>query len=482
MFASGPLLIPRLILLVIYLPLRSAFPLSSILTANAAESLEDDLDGSSDLWINLGAAVALVLIGGVFAGLTIALMGQDAVHLQVIATSGEGSEKKHARTVLKLIGKGKHWVLVTLLLGNVVVNESLPIVLDKTLGGGWPAILGSTLLIVIFGEVIPQSVCVRYGLPIGAYLSPLVLFLMYAFAPAAWPTAKLLDWLLGENHGVVYKKAGLKTLVTLHKSLGSKPAERLNEDEVTIITAVLDLKAKAVKTIMTPMEHVFTLSSDAILDEKTIEIILSAGFSRIPVHAPNDPLDFLGMLLVKTLITYDPEDAKPVGDFVLATLPETIPGTSCLDILNYFQEGHSHMALVSENPGENGGALGVVTLEDVVEELIGEEIIDESDMHEEVRKPIVRQPSALSHRTLRRASTAPIAKPGFINSIPAEQRHHLDHLAPSNLAKKPKQTRFPFVKIKRSPQENGADAAATDSSVPAKRPATADERTPLLTP
>jgi hypothetical protein len=74
-------------------------------------------------------------------------MGQDAVHLQVLATSGEKHEQKHARTVLKLIAKGKHWVLVTLLLGNVVVNESLPIVLDKALGGGWAAVLGSTVLI-----------------------------------------------------------------------------------------------------------------------------------------------------------------------------------------------------------------------------------------------------------------------------------------------------------------------------------------------
>jgi metal transporter CNNM len=195
---------------------------------------------------------------------------------------------------------------------------------------------------------------------------------MYAFAPAAWPTAKLLDWLLGENHGVVYKKAGLKTLVTLHKSLGSQPAERLNEDEVTIITAVLDLKAKSVESIMTPMDQVFTLSTEAVLDERTMEIISAAGFSRIPVHIPDNPLYFVGMLLVKTLITYDPDDAKKVSEFQLATLPETGPETSCLDILNYFQEGHSHIALVSSNPGENNGALGVVALEDVVEELIGE--------------------------------------------------------------------------------------------------------------
>lgn len=224
---------------------------------------------------------------------------------------------------------------------------------------------------VIFGEIIPQSICVRYGLPIGAWMSPLVVVLMYILAPAAWPTAKLLDRLLGEDHGTTYKKAGLKTLVTLHKTLGAA-GEQLNSDEVTIISAVLDLKEKPVGSIMTPMEDVFTMSADTVLDEETMDNILRAGYSRIPIHMPDNPENFVGMLLVKILITYDPEDCKQVRDFALATLPETRPETSCLDIINFFQEGNSHIVLVSEFPGDNNGALGVVTLEDVIEELIGE--------------------------------------------------------------------------------------------------------------
>lgn len=78
------------------------------------------------------------------------LMGQDGVYLQVIATSGEGKEQRHAQKVYTLLQKGKHWVLVTLLLSNVIVNETLPIVLDRSLGGGWPAVLGSTVLIGIY--------------------------------------------------------------------------------------------------------------------------------------------------------------------------------------------------------------------------------------------------------------------------------------------------------------------------------------------
>ena len=194
---------------------------------------------------------------------------------------------------------------------------------------------------------------------------------MYILGPVAWPTAKLLDYLLGEDHGTTYKKAGLKTLVTLHKTLGSA-GEQLNSDEVTIISAVLDLKEKSVGSIMTPIDDVFTMSADTILDEKTMDIILSAGYSRIPIHNPDNPSNFVGMLLVKILITYDPEDCKAVRDFALATLPETSPSTSCLDIVNFFQEGKSHMVLVSEHPAQDYGVLGVVTLEDVIEELIGE--------------------------------------------------------------------------------------------------------------
>ncbi|CUM67109.1 uncharacterized protein PRCAT00004798001 [Priceomyces carsonii] len=349
-------------------------------------------------YFNLFVSMSLVLAGGCFAGLTLGLMGQDEVYLKVMASSGDKKERKYANKVLNLISRGKHWVLVTLLLSNVITNETLPIVLDRCLGGGWPAVVTSTAAIVIFGEIIPQSICVRYGLQVGSMFAPFVLVLMYALYPVAYPISLLLDHILGEDHGTVYKKSGLKTLVTLHKTMG---VERLNQDEVTIISAVLDLKEKPVSHIMTPMDRVYTMSADAILDEKTVEEIFNAGFSRIPIHLPKEPLNFIGMLLVRVLISYDPEDALPVASFPLATLPETGTDTSCLNILNYFQEGKSHMVVVSEHPGEPTGALGVLTLEDVIEELIGEEIVDESDVYIDINKNIKRlTPGPLSKRNL----------------------------------------------------------------------------------
>lgn len=339
-------------------------------------------------------------------------------------------------------------------------------------------------------------------------MSPFVLALMYILAPIAWPTAKLLDWLLGEDHGTIYKKAGLKTLVSLHRTLG-EAGQQLNSDEVTIISAVLDLKDKPVGSIMTPMEDVFTLSLDDILDEETMDNILSQGYSRIPIHHPDNSENFVGMLLVKMLITYDPEDAKPVRDFALATLPETAPDTSCLDIVNFFQEGKSHMVLVSAHPGDDHGALGVVTLEDVIEELIGEEIIDESDVYIDVHKAIRRlNPAPRTRITrsqglsesptvngvavdliniaeddtlssedvqreeaqrlkvvdgaqtrgkailqgVRRRSSATNSNVTDFNTTKRpstdELREHLRHIGPSNLASRPKATRYASVKIK----------------------------------
>ena len=352
-------------------------------------------------------------------------------------------------------------------------------------------------------------------------MSPFVLFLMYVLAPVAWPTAKLLDYLLGKDHGTVYKKAGLKTLVSLHKTLGDT-GQQLNSDEVTIISAVLDLKDKSVGSIMTPMDDVFTLSADDILDEETMDLLLTQGYSRIPIHHPDNTQNFIGMLLVKMLITYDPEDAKPVRDFALATLPETRAQTSCLDIVNFFQEGKSHMVLVSDHPGDDYGAMGVVTLEDVIEELIGEEIIDESDVFIDVHKAIrrlapaprtrvpkgeivqpespvatahegelvdVNESETLSPQDVQRVKTLDGSmKPKAVdqngsprqNSLPlrrrssatdskahryraAEAREHLKHLGPSNLASRPKATRWNTVKIKPASALGAPGKRADDS-------------------
>ncbi|KAJ7663470.1 hypothetical protein B0H17DRAFT_1211647 [Mycena rosella] len=339
--------------------------------------------GSTEFWEKIGISMLLVLAGGLFAGLTLGLMGLDELHLRVLASSSKDpNEQRNAEKVLALMEKGRHWVLVVLLLCNVIINESLPIFLDSAIGGGIAAIGLSTTAIVIFGEyvflarfnvtwylvpvftlvprrIIPQALSVRYGLSIGAACAPLVLFLMYLFSPIAYPIAKLLDSSSGRTG----------------------PTQPLLEDEISILNGVLELNTKHVEEIMTPIKDVMALSADAILDDTLMETMLMSGYSRFPVHDPDDPEAFVGLLLIKKLLRYDPALALPVGSFPLSILPEAHPRINCFQALDYFQTGRAHLILISNTPGKSGGAIGVITLEDIIEEILSEEIVDETDRY-----------------------------------------------------------------------------------------------------
>ncbi|WVQ81861.1 hypothetical protein IAT38_003988 [Cryptococcus sp. DSM 104549] len=350
-------------------------------TLDASAPIEpEDPPDSPIFWWKLGLSMVLVLAGGVFAGLTLALMGSDDLNLRVLATSSsDPKERKAAGKVLRLLSRGRHWVLVVLLLSNVIVNESLPIFLDDVLGGGLYAVIVSTTMIVIFGEIIPQAVCVRYGLAIGGACAPLVWCFMVVFSPIAWPTAKLLDYILGKDEGHTYKKAELKSFLQFHRE-GEEP---LRDDEIGILNGVLSLNDKHAQEIMTPIADCLTLPTDKVLDHDAIDQILLSGFSRIPVHEPGQKDNFVGMLLVKRLITYNPDDEWPVSKFPLLPLPEAKPEINCFQALDYFQTGRAHLLLISKTPGQQGGALGIVSLEDLIEEIIGEEIVDETDRYQD---------------------------------------------------------------------------------------------------
>ncbi|GHJ89220.1 hypothetical protein NliqN6_5622 [Naganishia liquefaciens] len=414
-------------------PLRQTEAMSAMMLAKHGKP-EEPTDSPAYMFKLIGS-IGLILLGGLFAGLTLALMGSDDMQLRVLATSSENpQERKHAAKVLRLLKRGRHWVLVVLLLGNVVrvsrsarastlkqtsfheaqiVNESLPIFLDDVLGGnGFRAVIISTIGIVIFGEVIPQSVCVRYGLAIGGYCAPFVLVVMYLLAPVAWPIAKLLDWALGSEEGHTFKKAELKTFLQFHRE-GEEP---LRDDEITILNGVLSLNDRKASEIMTHIKDVLCLPSDHVLDHTALDHILLSGFSRIPVYEPGQKENFIGMLLVKRLISYNPEECKKVSEFPLLSLPEARPDINCFQALDYFQTGRAHLLLISEHPGTGKGALGIVSLEDLIEEIIGEEIVDETDTVTDNR----------SRRIAKRQGTAAVMR-GII------ERHRKTTMPPSQV-------------------------------------------------
>jgi CBS domain containing-hemolysin-like protein len=133
----------------------------------------------------------LVIVGGIGAGLTIGLMSLDSTTLTILKRSGTPLQKLWANRI-EPIRKNSHLLLVTLLLMNTVVNESLPVLFHIINLDGFLAVLLSTGLIVIFGEIIPQAVCSRYGLRIGAFFAIPIRVLMIIIYPLTWPIAKLL--------------------------------------------------------------------------------------------------------------------------------------------------------------------------------------------------------------------------------------------------------------------------------------------------
>ncbi|KAJ2718820.1 hypothetical protein GGI07_005567, partial [Coemansia sp. Benny D115] len=296
--------------------------------------------GTPTYYTRVAVCAVLVLAGGLLAGLTLGLMSLDETNLHILATSGTPKQQQYAKRI-QPIRKNGHWLLVTLLLGNTVINETLPIVMDSILGGGVMAVLVSTASIVLFGEIIPQSLCARYGLAIGAFFAYPVRLLQYLLSPLGYPIAMLLDYVLGPDHGITYKKAQLKELVSLSDAAHGG---NLSEDEVTIIRGALELGEKLVVEVMTELPNVYMVDINARLDRTLLTEMLRLGHSRVPVYE-HDRTNVVGVLLVKSLILLDPDDAVPVRDARITDVPLVTPDISLYDILNAFQEGGSHMAV-----------------------------------------------------------------------------------------------------------------------------------------
>ncbi|KAJ3146104.1 hypothetical protein HDU89_006670 [Geranomyces variabilis] len=325
------------------------------------------------LWWKILIIVVLLIIDGLVAGLILGLMSLDETDLRILIASGTPSEKRRAAKVEPVRRQG-HLLLVTLLLVNCIINEALPILLDPISGGGIQAVVISTIAIVIFAEIIPQSVCSRYGLQVGAFFVWPVRIMIYTFWIVAKPIAMLLDYLLGAGHGMMYKKSQLKELVGLH---AAEHGGDLTHDEITILQGTLNVHQKKVQEVMTPIERVFMLPSTAKLDRATMQEILRLGHSRIPVYSGSKS-NILGILLVKTLILLDPEAATPVDQVRLITkVPKASTDTNLFHMLNIFQEGASHLATVHDKVD----LIGIITIEDVIEEIIQEEIVDETDLY-----------------------------------------------------------------------------------------------------
>ncbi|KAI7740081.1 hypothetical protein M8C21_001389, partial [Ambrosia artemisiifolia] len=414
----------------------------------------NDIEFGNPMWfVYAGVSCVLVLFAGIMSGLTLGLMSLGLVELEILHRSGTSREKKQAAAILPVVQR-QHQLLVTLLLCNAAAMEALPIYLDKIFHPA-VAVLLSVTFVLIFGEVIPQAISARYGLAVGANFVGLVRVLMVICYPIAYPVGKVLDALIGHSD-TLFRRAQLKALVSIHGQEAGKGGE-LSHDETTIISGALDLTEKTAEEAMTPIESTFSLDVNSKLDWEAFGKILAKGHSRVPVYSGN-PKNIIGLLLLEqkqilqvpaNMPLYDilnefqkggshmaavvkvkskKHPPTDVNDRKLAgkkqsknsqltkpLLPKLEESNVIVNIDKTLESTVQHMGPTTKSlrcvtdDEEDGDVIGIITLEDVFEELLQEEIVDETDVYIDVHKRIRVAAAAAASSVARAPSVRKLA-------------------------------------------------------------------------
>mmetsp|Transcript_1441 Transcript_1441/g.4604 ORF Transcript_1441/g.4604 Transcript_1441/m.4604 type:complete len:474 (-) Transcript_1441:1836-3257(-) len=200
--------------------------------------------------------------------------------------------------------------------------------------------------------------------------------------------------------GQIYTREELKGLVDVHNR---NKYGVLTSDEASILKGTLDLESKNVAQIMTKAENIFMLDVDGKLGRDTLKSILHYGHSRVPLYHGKRS-NVVGLLLTKQLILIDPDDEIPIRAIFnkkkrahkIKVAPTVCVSADCKihELLNEFQIGRSHLAIVYDDVLKDAGSRemqGLVTLEDIIEEILQEEIVDETDVYQDnqSRKPVL---------------------------------------------------------------------------------------------
>lgn len=317
--------------------------------------------------------IVLNILSALFSGLVLGLLSLDITDLEILKKCGTERERKYAAAIIPM-RKHSNLLLCSLVLGNVIVNSFLQVLLDRV----FPGIIGfisTTICITVIGEILPQAVCSRYGLAIGANTIWITWIVIILTGPVSYPLSLFLDCCLGEEIAFVYDRERLQEYIRITRSYNN-----LDAQEINIITGALKIKKVKVSQIMTKLKDVFMLEINTMINHNTILAIIKRGFSRIPVFDKSRK-NVIGLLMVKDLALVNPHTEvtlKSILSFYKHPIMMVDVNHRLDLVLNSFREGRSHMAVVVERNSKE--VVGIVTLEDIIEEVLQVEINDETDV------------------------------------------------------------------------------------------------------
>ena len=328
-----------------------------------------------ELWVELVTLSVLIGLSGFFSGLEVALVGIRKS--KVIQLFQEG--KKGAKALHKL-KTNPSWMMSSVNLGNNLVNvgasalaTSLAIRLFGNDGLGI-AVGVMTFLILVFGEITPKTYCNANSTKIALRYAPVLLTFSYVF----YPVVKFFEII---TKGVVKLTGSSYTpppiteediIGVIDQGLEEKAIEK---EEMELVHGALKFDDTVIRTVMTPRTKMFTLNSKMLLFEALPQINQS-GHSRIPIYG-NTKDEIVGFIHARDILKELEKDNKMTSLEQIARKPVFASQEKMVSsLLKEMQGRRTHMAIVID---EHGGVEGLVTLEDLVEEIVGE-IEDETDI------------------------------------------------------------------------------------------------------
>jgi CBS domain containing-hemolysin-like protein len=356
------------------------------------------------------AILALVLLNGFFVAAEFALVRSRRTRLEAMCRTGDRLSRIALRATsnisrvlsasqlgVTLASLGLGWIAESTL-AHIFEGlfEGLPFEIEIGLRLTLASIIAYTVLTylhVVLGELTPKAAALRSPERFAKYLAPPLMVFAWIMSPFIWVLHRSANRLLrvfgqppSGSEETVHSPEELRLLVEQSQEGGA-----LEQADATMIDAVFEFSEKNAREVMTPRTEIVAFDVNAELEE-VLRIVEESGFSRYPVYEDSID-DIIGLVLSKDLLRYLIPTAAGEGEAQsgfsvrkLVRRVHVIPGSREVeDVLSDFKRLKEHMAVVLD---EYGGTAGLITMEDLLEEIVGE-ILDEYDTPEDVTEPVL---------------------------------------------------------------------------------------------
>ena len=331
---------------------------------------------NEDIWKQIVVLLILLLLSGFFSSAETSLVAVSKIKIHSMTESGV----KRAQTLMKIFENDAK-MLSAILIGNNLVNTyaaSIASMIALSFGGSAAVSVATfiiTFLILVFGEITPKTIATQNAEKLALAYGPVILFLMRILTPVIWFinlfSACILKILgVGKDSRPSMTESELRTIVDVSHEEGV-----IEEDEKEMINNVFDLGDAVAKDVMVPRVYVVMADVESSYDD-LIRLFREEQFTRIPIYEGNVD-NIIGLINMKDLLLY--EDLEHFDIRKILRKPYfTVENKNVSDLLMEMKQSTFNLAIVLDEYGE---VAGIVTVEDIVEEIVGE-VQDEYDAHE----------------------------------------------------------------------------------------------------